>query len=108
MSFGQWYLFSHIGFQVPLFIPYHLAFSFYALYHYFFFAVIRQLNGNFLAVPFQKLRELSDGGVLTPVCIVILLLQLPLYLSQLPLQTFDLGFVGLGIDPLLQLFFLLF
>ena len=46
--------------------------------------------------------------MLTPVCIAILLFQLPLHLGQLPLQRLDLGLVGLGIEPLLQLFFLLF
>lgn len=42
-----------LDFKSLYLFPYHLAFSFYALYHYFFFAVIRQLNGNFLAVPWS-------------------------------------------------------
>ena len=46
--------------------------------------------------------------MLPPVCIAILLLQLLLHLGQLALQILDLGLVGLGIEPLLQLLLLLF
>jgi len=44
--------------------------------------------------------------VLPPVGIAVLLLQLLFHLGQLMLQILDLGLVGLGIEPLLQLLLL--
>ena len=48
-----------------------------------------------------KLPQARECTVLFSVCIVVLLPQLLLHLGQLALQILDLGFVGLGTQPLL-------